>query len=158
MKHTSEDIKQLVQKELDMMRKPVVKKGLESILTVEPIAHLREWDYSRNGEKCECWTVAIDPQTDSSIIFSEYGHGGWGLVSSKELSFGMDSGWFHELEECYLNSFAAGELPIWCVKRETDNKGRIICAEEMNMDCAFKIRDKMAEEDKSGRYHVEIKE
>ena len=155
MKRTSESIKHLIQQELLNIKNHLVENGLKSLLVPEPILHMREWDYGKENEKFECWTIAIDTQTDTSIVFSDYGHGGWGLVSTKNLWFGMDSGWFDNLAQCYLDSFNAGELPIWCVRKETGKGKRKILTEKMKMDIACKKRDKLAEEDKNGRYHVD---
>lgn len=155
MKQTSENIKKLIQQELLNIANLIVQNGLKSLLVSEPILHMREWDYGKENEKFECWTVAIDSQTDTSIVFSDYGHGGWGLVSIKNLWFGMDSGWFDNLERCYLDSFAAGELHIWCVRKENENSEWRILTEKMKMRNAFNERDKFAKADKNGRYHVD---
>jgi len=72
----------LVQEQIILIKDPIVKSGLEKIL-VEPTLHLRNWDYGVKGEQFECWTVAIDHLTDTSIVYSEFGHGPknpWGFL------------------------------------------------------------------------------
>jgi hypothetical protein len=65
------NIKMLIQKQIIQITDPLVKSALENILT-EPIRHLREWDYSNDHEKFECWTIAIDESSDTSINYSEF--------------------------------------------------------------------------------------
>ena len=150
------DIRELLQDQILLIQDPIVKDGLEKIM-VEPSKHLREWDYSDHGEMFECWTIAIDESSDTSIIYSEFGHGPknpWGLVFTSRLWYGMDSGWFNNLEECFLDSFVAANLPIWCVEKEIESGTRKVIEQNLTSDNAFKIRDNLSKEDAIGRYHV----
>jgi len=150
------DIKILVQDQIKLIQDTIVKSGLEKIL-VEPSLHLRDWDYSSKGEQFECWTIAIDESTDTSIIYSEFGHGPknpWGLVFTSKLWFGMDSGWFDNLEDCFLESHFAENLPIWCIEKEIESGIREIIEKDLTSDNAFMIRDDLAKMDKKTRYHV----
>ena len=150
------DIKALVQKQILQIKDPIVKSGLESML-IEPTNHLRDWDYGVKGEQFECWTIAIDNLHDTSIVYSDFGFGPkrpWGLVFTSKPWIGMDSGWFDNLEECFLESHFAGDLPIWCIEKEIESGIRKIVEKDLTSDNAFKIRDDLAKMDKTVRYHV----
>ena len=45
-----DDIKELVKKQLYLIKVSIIKNGLEKLL-VEPFKHLRDWDYGTKGEK-----------------------------------------------------------------------------------------------------------
>ncbi len=155
-KLTMPDIKALVQKQILLIKDPIVKSGLELMLT-EPTKHLRDWDYGDKGEQFECWTIAIDNLHDTSIVYSDFGFGPsrpWGLVFTSKPWIGMDSGWFDNLEECFLGTWIANDLPIWCVEKEMESGIRKIIEQDLISDNAFKIRDNLAKEDITGRYHV----
>jgi hypothetical protein len=66
----------------------------------------------------------------------------------------MDSGWFDNLEECFLGTFTSNDLPIWCVEKEIESGVRKIMERDLTLDNAFKIRDNLAKVDKKIRYHV----
>ena len=155
MKRDSEHINKLVHQELKKIKNAVVKEGISLLLLSEPIPHLRKWEYGEEDEKFECWTIAVDSKTETAIVFSDYGHQGWGLVSTINLEFGMDCGWFNNLMECYLNSFAASELSIWSVMKETENGNKVRLTNKMKMDVAFNERDRFADVDVNGSYHVD---
>lgn len=150
------DIKDLIQKQLLLIKNPIVKYGLESIL-IEPTKHLRDWDYGAKGEQFECWTIAVDTISDTSIVYSDYGFGPrkpWGLVFTSKLWFGMDSGWFDNLEDCFLESYFAGGLPIWCIEKVTESGTRTIIEKDMTSDNALRTRDDLAKLDEKNRYDV----
>jgi len=112
--HNSESIEALVKSEMERISNPIVRNALAKIL-INPIQHLRKWDYGSSGEKFICWTIAIDKNSDTAIVHSNYGFGPetpWGLVSESGLYFGMDTGWFKSLMDCFLDSKMANELPI----------------------------------------------
>jgi hypothetical protein len=153
---TVESIKNLVQEQIEKINKPIIKAGLIKYL-VEPTSHIRDWDYSTKGESFVCWTVAVDNSSDTSIVYCENGFGPknpWGLVFTSKLYFGMDSGWFDNLEDCYLESFDAGELPIWFLEIVNRNKQHEIIAQNMTSDEAFKILDSIRPFDSKVRYHI----
>jgi hypothetical protein len=137
----SEILKAVVKEQIIQIADPIVKSAFEKIV-IEPVPHLRKWDYGTNNEEFECWTIAIDEPSNTSIIYSAFGFGPempWGLVSSSTNYFGMDSGWFTNLKDCFLDSFMAAELPIWCVEKkavENDNK---IIGENLTLDEAFEL-------------------
>ncbi|MFD2562866.1 hypothetical protein [Aquimarina rubra] len=156
MKRTAENIKQLVQQELLMITNPTVKNELVSLLVPKPIAHTRDWDYGVADDTYECWTIAMDEKTDTSIVYSDFGFGPktpWGLVPTNKLWIGADSGWFGNLMQCYLDSFSAGELPIWVVEKEV-GAIRTVLTQNTKMDIAFNQRDTLMKEDSKGRYYV----
>lgn len=149
-------IRDLINKELLLIKDPIVKSGLESIL-VEPTIHLRDWDYGVKGEQFECWTIAVDILCDTSIVYSDFGFGPkrpWGLVLTSKPWIGMDSGWFDNLKDCFLESCFAGNLPIWCVEKRTDSGALIIVEKDLTIVNAFKIRDDLAMVDKKARFKV----
>ena len=135
-----ENIKLLVQQEIDKIEDPIVKNSLIEVL-VEPTSHLRKWDYSLNNESFECWTIAIDKSSDTSFIYSEYGFGPknpWGLVSTSADYYGMDFSWFNSLVECFLDSSIAAKLPIWVVEKRNDSLTEIV-GENLTTDEAFEL-------------------
>ena len=67
----------------------------------------------------------------------------------------MDSGWFDNLEDCFLESHLAGSLPIWCLEKENEFKSRETLEENITIDKAFEIRDNLMTADKKTRYHIE---
>ncbi len=149
-------IKQLIQKELDKITDPIVRGGIEKVL-VEPTSHIRKWDYSTTNESFICWVIATDILTDTSIIYCKEGFGPetpWGLVFSSVRYFGMDSGWFDSLLDCYLESFHAGELPIWGIeKRHVDDTKEIII-ENLTSDKAFALIDSMCDSKPNKSFHI----
>ena len=82
---------------------------------VEPVLHLRTWEYSAEPCQYPCWLVAKLAKGKVYIVFSEYGHGRtdhWGIVAPDDKSFGMDSSWFPTLEDAFINSgFWEGPIP-----------------------------------------------
>jgi hypothetical protein len=147
-------IETIIQQQLAQIRNPLIKGALEK-LTVVPRSHLRKWDYGTNGEEFECWTIAVDNATDTSIIYSEFGFGPkypWGLVFSSKLNFGMDSGWFNNLEDCFLNSWAASGIPIWFIERRIDSNEIEIIAENLTSNEADLIISNRTKQNKE--YYV----
>jgi len=141
LKQTISNIKSLVKEQISRIRDPLVKAALEKAL-IEPTDDLREWDYSTTGELFECWNIVIDKTTNTSIIYSEFGYGPknpWGIVSTVVKYFGMDSSWFNNLEDCFLETFIAADLPIWRIERFPGTSQREIIAENLTSDEAFKI-------------------
>lgn len=83
-------------------------------LLIPPRCEERPWDYGP-GESYPCWIVAEHTASNTCIAYCDQGFGPgrpWGLLSiaGSHLNIGMDSGWFHSLEEAVLDSFAADEL------------------------------------------------
>ena len=147
-------IKEIVHGQMMQIHDSLVKSELEKLM-IEPNLHLRKWDYGSNGEVFNCWTIAVDESTDTSIIYCEYGFGPqcpWGLVSSSELYFGMDSGWFTSLVDCFLDSWAASELPIWFVERRLPSAKIEIVAQNLTSDEALLIINNEFKRDK--KYHI----
>lgn len=149
-------IKQLLQKELEKITDPIVRAGIEKVL-VEPTSHIRKWDYSTTNESFICWIIATDILTDTSIIYCEQGFGPetpWGLVSSSVSYFGMDSGWFDNLLDCYLDSFHAGELQIWGIEEIKENNTKEIIVEELTLEKAFAFRDSLTDSKQNKIYKL----
>jgi hypothetical protein len=139
----SDDIVRLVQEQLASIRDPIVREGLSRVL-VRPEQHLRNWDYGWPGERLACWTIAVHEPTLTSLVYSAHGFGPkapWGLVHTNDLWFGMDSGWFMTLRDCFLDSWAAGDLPIWQVVRNPHSANAEILHTDLNSDQAFKLQD-----------------
>ena len=152
-----DDIKVLVQDQIRQIVDPLVNSALKKIV-VEPTLHLREWDYSPNHEKLECWTIAVDETTDSSIVYSKFGFGPknpWGLVSNSNSFFGMDSGWFDNLKECFLNSFMAGDLPIWVVEKKTILNNREVIGKNLTTAQAFEMINSLTKN--NDEYHISVR-
>lgn len=156
MATTSEEVAALAVGQLRMIRDAVVRDALESHLQT-PLRHLRDWDYGAEGEQYECWTVAVDAESDTALVYSEHGFGPgspWGLVSASELRFGMDSGWFLRLEDAFVDSSMGADLPIWNVVAERPDGPTGTLVSSLTMEAAFRKRDEAAAADPGGRYHV----
>ena len=156
MADVAEDIAGLVADELALIRDAEVRRSLQARL-VTPTLHLRSWDYGAPGEQFSCWTIAIDPISDSSIVYSRHGFGPkspWGLVSTSNLWFGMDCGWYLRLEDAFIESRMARGLPIWdVVVRDADGSQRTL-ASSLTMDAAFQVRDAAATQHGGSRCEV----
>ncbi len=150
-------INSFVQEQLLRISDSLIKYALEKII-VEPTCHLRKWYYGTKGELFECWTIGVDQLTDISIVYSEYGHGPqnpWGLVSTSVMYFGMDTGWFNNLEDCFLESPMASHLPIWFIEKRLENGKSELIAENLTVDDAYKIIEGMSNHDKE--YYVQAR-
>jgi len=66
----------------------------------------------------------------------------------------MDSGWFDNLEECFLDTWVGSDLPIWCIEKEIEFKIREIIKEDLTSGDAFKIRDDLILNDKKTRFYI----
>ena len=151
-----DNIKEIVAKEILKIKDPIILNGLGQIL-IKPFKHLRTWDYSTTNEKFSCWSIALDSGTDTSLIYCDKGFGPktpWGLVSTKNLYFGMDSAWFNNLEECYLDSFAGGELPIWGVERHNEDNTKEIIVSDLIADKAFEIIESLRKKQVAEKYYI----
>ena len=143
MKRTTEEIKAMINAEMKSIKDPLVYQALQSLL-VFPTAHLRTWEWDSLQKEYQCWTVMEDKDSDTGIVYSDFGFGPknpWGLVLLSELNFGMDTGWFSNLEDTFCDSFASSSLPIWnVVKTNSDNTIETI-AVSLLLDDAFEKRD-----------------
>jgi hypothetical protein len=156
MAKSSEDVAALAAEQLATIRDAVVRDALRALLQT-PSRHLRDWDYGVAGEQFECWAVAVDPESDTALVYSEHGFGPvhpWGLVSASERRFGMDSGWFLRLEDAFVDSSMGADLPVWNVVAEGRAGPERTLASSLTMDEAFRKRDQVAAADPGGRYHV----
>ena len=124
-------LKTLISRELGHLSDDRVKEYVRRLL-VEPQPVLRNWDYGEPGEQYLCWTVLNDSVSNTGIAYCENGFGPrnpWGLVwleseDVKQLSMGMDCGWFSTFLDAFFDSFAATRLPIWRVFRTNDAGNR----------------------------------
>lgn len=66
---------------------------------VEPVLHERRWDYSVKPVSYPCWWVARFPALNLGVVYSDYGHQGWGTVELDSEWFDMDACWWESLEE-----------------------------------------------------------
>ena len=156
MKEGIDYFKKVVQSQINMIKDPIVKEGLQSIL-VEPTNHLRHWDYSGTNETFECWTVAVDNNSDTSLIYCEKGFGPkcpWGLVATSFSYFGMDSGWYSNLEECYLESYHAGDLKIWNIEKRIDSSTKELIAENLTSNEGFKLIDTLCKSQVNKYFYI----
>jgi hypothetical protein len=149
-------IKQLIQKELDKIIDPIVRAGIGEVL-VEPTSHQRKWDYSTTNELFTCWLIGKDSFVETSIIYCKQGFGPktpWGLVSNSIDYFGMDFAWYNNLLDCYLESFHAGELPIWGIEKIENNNTKEIIVEKLTLDKAFAFRDSLSDSKQNTNYKI----
>ena len=145
----------LIRSELDCINNEIIKKRLKNIL-IDPVQHVRKWDYGKNKESFICWTVGVDDKFDTSIIYSDFGFGPenpWGLVSNNTESFGMDTGWFSSLVDCFLDSKMANELTIWELRKINGNSVELI-EQNLSLYDAFVKRDKISLHNPQFKYEV----
>jgi len=134
-----DEIARLVAAEVDSIDDVTTRDALRALL-VAPEPHQRNWDYGIQGETLECWFVAKEPTSDTALVYSEHGFGPkcpWGLVFLSDNWFGMDSGWFRHLEEAFVESYPAFDLPIWNVVERTPEGPKKLIAESLTGDDAF---------------------
>jgi len=115
-----------------------------SELEVEPEVGKIKWDYGI--EVFECFVVFKDIHTDTGIVYSESGFGPknpWGLVFLSKMRSGMDSSWFSNLFDCFMETVAAGNLPIWILSRKSANGDIEVIEEKVTIDEAFSMREKL---------------
>lgn len=156
MECSAADVAALVARELAAIADVAVREGLRSRLTY-PTADPRDWDYGSAGEQYPCWIVAAQVGIDTAIVYSEHGFGPsdpWGIVSTSSTWFGMDSAWFLRLEDAFVQSSLARDLPIWDVVAETDTPAARVLASSLLFDEAFSRRDELAGQNPQLRCHV----
>jgi len=115
-----------------------------SELEVKPEVGKLKWDYG--NEVFECFVVFKDMETDTGIVYSEFGFGPknpWGLVFLSKMHSGMDSGWFGNLFDCFMDTMAAADLPIWILSRKSANEDMVAIEEKMTIGEAFSMREKL---------------
>ena len=147
---TAEELAVLVQDQISSISDIDVRSALAQII-VKPSRHQRKWDYGAEGQTYPCWTVAEDMKTDTRFLFSEFGHGEthpWGIVSFSSEWFGMDCGWFANLEDAFCESFSVSPLRIWEIM--ADNK---IIEKGLTMDEAF-AKQKVLNQGGERKFHV----
>ncbi|MFZ4056524.1 MAG: hypothetical protein ACOYKE_00225 [Ferruginibacter sp.] len=157
MIQNANEIKPLVQQQLFQIDDDLIKTTIEQIL-IEPNKHFRIWENSTTAEEIECWTIAIDKENNSSIVYAELGFGPnhpWGLVSNSSQFVGIDSGWLKNLKDCFLDSFKAAELPIWIIEKRVNAEQHEQIAENITMQQAFEIINKLTTDNKI--YHVLVR-
>jgi hypothetical protein len=113
-----------------------------SELAVEPEVGKLKWDYG--NEIFECFIVFKDIHTDTGIVYSEFGFGPknpWGLVFLSQMRSGMDSGWFNNLFDCFMDTPSAGDLPIWILSKTNGDGDMTVIEKGMTIDQAFSMRD-----------------
>jgi hypothetical protein len=114
-----------------------------SELEVEPEIGKLQWDYG--NEVFECFIVFKDIHTDTGIVYSEFGFGPknpWGLVFLSKMHSGMDSGWFSSLFECFMDTMAAGDLPIWILSKAGSGGDMTVIEKGITIDQAFSMRER----------------
>jgi len=152
---TAEEVTALATGELTSIADSVVRDALRARLVL-PQRHLRNWDYGPEGQQFPCWTIALDPVSDTAIVYSQYGFGPdspWGIVFISNLWFGMDSGWFSRLEDAFVESYLASDLPIWNVVKN-DGLTTEVVASSLTMDDAFMRRDVVQAQRPESVFHV----
>jgi hypothetical protein len=153
---TADEVTALATGELTSIADSVVRDALRARLVL-PQRHLRNWDYGPEGQQFPCWTIALDHVSDTAIVYSQYGFGPdspWGLVSISDLWFGMDAGWFLRLEDAFVESYLASDLPIWNVVQQDDGLTTEVVASSLTMDDAFRRRDAVQATKAEGVFHV----
>jgi hypothetical protein len=155
-----EEVAVLVQRELAAIEDLEVREALRRFL-VPPLRHLRNWDYGAAGEQYPCWTVALDHDLDTALVYSEHGHGPsspWGMVwASGEPWFGMDSEWFLRLEDAFVDSSLGSGLPIWNVVERGEGQVRRVVLASVPIAQAYAKRDELAQGEGERRWAVQYR-
>jgi len=120
----ADTLKTLVERELRYLSDVRVLFQIRGLLVEpEPYAVLRNWDYGNPGDQFPCWIALADPKSNTAIAYCEHDFGPrtpWGLITlnaddPRDMSMGMDSGWFPTFLDAYFESVVPTELPIWRV-------------------------------------------
>jgi hypothetical protein len=115
-----------------------------SELEVELEVGRLKWDYG--NEIFDCFIVFKDIHTNTGIVYSEFGFGPknpWGLIFLSKMNSGMDSGWFNNLFDCFMDTFAAGDLPIWILSKTGPDGNMIVIEKGMTIHQAFSLRERL---------------
>jgi len=145
MNRTAEDISILVDLEMEKIADLVIQDALKSIL-IYPSRHLRDWDHGKPGERYPCWRVAEHKESDTGIVYSDFGFGPelpWGLVFLSDSWFGLDSSWFSNLEDAFCDCHASTPLQIWnvIIKNEDGSTAEIVT--NLSLDEAYDRCDEL---------------
>jgi hypothetical protein len=152
-------LKALIDEELKHLSDARVLAHIRSLL-VEPSVVLRDWDYDEPIEQYPCWAVLNHDPSNTGIAYCENGFGPrrpWGLVAlkadtAKDMSMGMDSGWFSTLLDAYFDSYASADLPIWRVfKASAAGIPEPITAED-TWDATWEQVNEFRKSDSTSRY------
>jgi hypothetical protein len=152
----SDDVSRVVQEQMASIADPVVREGLTRIL-IPPEHHLRNWDYGWPGERLACWTLAVHRQLERSLVYCERGFGPtlpWGLVHATNLWFGKQSDWYRSLRDCFLDSWAAGYLPIWQVVKNPSSANVEIVHSDLGLDRAIKLQEVLMRTARGAKFTV----
>ena len=149
-------IKELINIELNLFEDDIVKNEIEKYL-IEPIKHLRSWDYSLTNEEFPCWSIALDENSGTIFLYSEYGFGPkcpWGIASTSQEYFGSDFCWYTKLKDCFIESYSASDLPIWCVEKASNDSFIELIATNLTTDKAFEISNVLSKTNPEFVYSV----
>jgi hypothetical protein len=152
-------LKALIEEELQHLSDARVLAHIRS-LVVEPSVVLRDWDYGDPLEQYPCWTVLNHDPSNTGIAYCEHGFGPlcpWGLVAlrddnAKDMSMGMDSGWFSTLLDAYFDSYASADLPIWRVFKTSAAGVPEPITPEHTWDAAWEQVNEFRKSDPASRY------
>jgi hypothetical protein len=103
---TAEEVRLLVEAELQKIANSSVVEGLQSFL-IEPRLEMRGWGWGETPAEYPVWIVAESSRYDYGIGFSDYGFAPehpWGLVFLSHRGFDADYCWYPTLESGYLDS------------------------------------------------------
>jgi len=160
MNRTSDDIRRLVDLEMELITDLVVQDALKAIL-VYPSCHIRNWDWGKPGERYPCWMVAEHKESGTGIVYSDFGFGPerpWGLIFLSEPWFGLDSSWFPNLEEAFCDCHASTPLPIWNVVKKNEDGSTTTIATDLSLDEAYEKRDELESRFGKSIYSVKRRE
>jgi hypothetical protein len=116
------------------------------------------WDYGSLGQEFPGWKVLDDEEhSGAAIAYCEFGFGPrspWGLIGP-ELNMGMDSGWFPNFIDAFLESFASIALPIWRVFRLEADQTRTLLTQEGSWEASWKMVERLRLEYPDSHFGVE---
>jgi len=106
------EVEQIVRREIDSIKHEAAKKWiLDRLVEPQPLTLLFEY---ANNEPYEVWNVADIGERNVIIQYCPAGFAGfgsdkWGLNFHGNMHFGMDSGWFRDLESIAIEWVGAPE-------------------------------------------------
>jgi hypothetical protein len=107
---TARAVDALVDQELRRIAQPELVSLIRS-LRIPTRCERRSWDYGEREEAYSCWIVLEHAPSNTCIAYCEEGFGPrdpWGLlfIKGSDISMGMDSQWFVNLEDAVRQSTA----------------------------------------------------
>jgi hypothetical protein len=104
---SSDEVRDLVAREIGALANRELAARILPLLR-PPVRQTLHWEYG-NNEPFTAWRFADLGEHDVWAAYCAFGHGSlgypWGLVSSKDVYFGTDCGWYREMRDLFEEWF-----------------------------------------------------